>query len=164
VKGKGTMRHWRSTALAGLVLFMSAVTTLACTEPADLAGLRTETLERVNAERLAAGLTALARSDRLERAAQDHACYIARSDRLSHRGSFGTSLRVRLLRVGYRFAMANENLASGLDTPAQVIAGWMGSTAHRANILAGGSRDFGLGAARARGGRVYWVMVSARLR
>lgn len=160
----GIMRRGICAALAGLVMVVSGSAAMACTPPANLAGLRAETLERVNAERLAAGLTRVVRSERLERAAQDHACNNARRGRVSHRGSLGTGLRARLWRVGYRFAMANENLASGLDTPAEIVAGWIASSSHRANILAAEGRDAGLGAARAGDGRIYWALVMARLR
>lgn len=158
------MRPAIGATLAGFFFLLSVTAALSCTPPENLAGLRAETLAHVNAERLAAGLTTVARSEPLERAAQEHACNNARRDRVSHRGSLGTSLRVRLWRVGYRFAMANENLASGLQTPAEVIAGWMGSPGHRANILATEGRDMGLGAARAGNGRIYWTLVMARLR
>ena len=162
---RGGMRAWFGTVLAALLLqLILAGAARPCPPPPDLGALRAETLEQINAARTAARLVPLSAERRLERAAQDHACTLARQDRVSHRGILGTGLRLRLWRVGYRFAMANENLAAGLETPAQLVAGWMGSPRHRGNILAADSRDFGLGAALGRDARIYWVMVSARLR
>lgn len=136
----------------------------ACPAPPDPAALREAVLARVNAERAAVGLPGLTQSRRLTLAAQGHACGLARRERLSHRGGLGSSLRLRLRRVGYPMALAGENLALGQDSPAQAITGWLGSPGHRANLLMAGAEDFGLGVAIARGGRLVWVMVSARRR
>lgn len=146
--------------------FMPAAPALAqlCNTPADLAALRDSVLRQVNGERAQAGLPALAASRRLTLATQGHACSLASRERLTHRGRLGGSLRLRLRRLGYMFSMAGENLALGQDTPAQAVAGWMGSPGHRANVLAAGVQDFGLGVAIAGDGRLVWVMVSARPR
>jgi len=38
-----------------------------------------------------------------------------------------------------------ENIAAGYSTPESVVAGWMGSSGHRANILSTGSWEIGVG-------------------
>lgn len=147
--------------LSGLVLALCAAQAVACTVPADLAGLRGAVQASINAERQRAGAAGLNRSEPLERAAQDHACALARRGQISHRGMLGTGLRTRLWQVGYRAELAGENLAAGIEAPPALVAAWMASPGHRANILMTGARDLGLGAARGRDGMLYWVMVGA---
>jgi len=53
----------------------------------------------------------------------------------SHTGSDGSSPFDRMSRQGYSFSAAAENIAAGYGSPADVVAGWMGSEGHRANIL-----------------------------
>ncbi len=151
--------------LAGLLwLAAMAGAAAACATPANAQALREGLGQAVNAERRSAGLAPLAVSRRLTRAAQGHACSIARRDRVTHRGTLGAGLRLRLTRVGYHAAIANENLAMGLDSPAAAVAGWMGSPHHRANLLSAETRDFGAGIAQGTDGRIYWVAISARHR
>lgn len=152
------------SALSLLLLLTTPATAQLCPTPPDPTALRQAMLTQVNAERAAAGLAALTPSRRLTLAAQGHACGLARREQLSHRGGLGSSLRLRLRRVGYPMALAGENLASGQETPAQAIAGWMNSPGHRTNLLMEGAEDFGLGMAIARDGRLVWVMIGARQR
>ncbi|MCC5999635.1 MAG: CAP domain-containing protein [Pararhodobacter sp.] len=145
-------------------LFLTTGTAWACTIPREAPALREAVRHLANAERSQAGLAPLSASRRITLAAQGHACSIARRDTVTHRGALGGGLRIRLLRVGYTLAAANENLAMGLDTPGAAVAGWMGSPGHRRNILAPDMRDVGTGIAVARDGRLIWVMISARSR
>ena len=61
----------------------------------------------------------------------------------------------RLRRGGITALMVAENTASGQRTPEAVMAGWMASPQHRANILRAAARSFGLG--QADGAQPYWV-------
>lgn len=148
----------------GLWLFLTAGAATACTIPREAPAMREAVRQLVNAERARAGLAPLGASRRITLAAQGHACSIARRDNVTHRGALGGGLRIRLLRVGYNLAAANENLAMGLDTPGAAVAGWMGSPGHRSNILSPDMRDFGAGIVVARDGRMVWVMISGRTR
>ena len=145
-----------------VLLVAGATQAPACTVPANAPALRAEAQAGLSAERARAGLAGWARSDRLESAAQGHACALARRGQISHRGILGTGLRTRLWRAGYRAALAGENLAAGLESAAAVVAAWMGSPGHRDNILSPGMQEVGLGVARGGDGMLYWVMIAAR--
>jgi hypothetical protein len=51
----------------------------------------------------------------------------------------------RMVAAGYSYNSAAENIAAGYSTPAAVVAGWMASSGHRANILSTTSRELGIG-------------------
>lgn len=131
-----------------------------CTLPANANALVATVLASVNAQRRAKGLAALRPSPVLMQAAQGLACDNAARGGYSHTGVDGSDLRTRLRRVGYRMRVAAENTAFGFDDPDRLVRFWMGSAAHRANILNPGTRDFGLGLAA--GSRPAWVLVMGR--
>jgi uncharacterized protein YkwD len=69
--------------------------------------------------------------------------------------------------TGYRSWSWGENIAAGYSTPESVVAGWMASSGHRANILNAGYRDLGVGIVQKSGSRYgyYWVQdFGARIR
>lgn len=144
-----------------IVLMLLAAPALGCAVPADLAGLRGELLALSNAERAAQGLGPLRADPRLAEAAQVQACRMADRERLTHRGSWFAGLGRRLHRVGYRYAMAVENIGEGHRDAPEVIRGWMDSPEHRRNMLAAQALDAGYGVARAANGRLHWSMVAA---
>lgn len=132
-----------------------------CNQPSNAATLRAQLLTEVNAQRRSAGLVALTLDSRLQSAALVVVCDNARRDRLSHTTADGTTLGSRLATAGYPFRTANENLAAGPTTAAGVVQSWMGSTPHRANILAPTTRHFGASVARSGSGQYYWSIVTA---
>jgi len=110
----------------------------------------------LNRERAQAGLPALSRSKKLERAAQKHSNQMRGTGCFSHQCAGEAPLDARLRGARYllrgltRWAYA-ENIAWGLGslaTPAEIVVGWMNSPPHRANILNGGLRDVGVGIAK----------------
>jgi uncharacterized protein YkwD len=58
---------------------------------------------------------------------------------------------------GYRFHRAAENIAAGQPSPAAVVAAWMGSSGHRANIVDCRLTELGVGVAVGGSYRVYWT-------
>lgn len=122
----------------------------------DLALVRAATLCLINRERLAHGERPLRTNARLGRAAQLHTDSMAAHDYFEHAGTGGpgggTPLsRMRAVgyisssRVGYEIG---ENIAWGtldLATPRAIVAAWMRSPAHRANILDPRYRETGIG-------------------
>jgi uncharacterized protein YkwD len=124
--------------------------------PHDLRLIRAATLCLVNRERAAHGERPLRANRRLRRAAQAHAHSMAVYDYFEHVGGVepggGTPLaRMRASgyisssHVGYE---VGENIAWGtlsLATPNAIVAAWMRSPAHRANILDPRYRETGLG-------------------
>lgn len=162
------MSHPARMAAAGLRIFFLALAVQlsaagkasSCDIPKDLAALQKEVLDTINAERKAAGLSSLKMSAKLERSAQDHACDNADRKSYSHEGSDGSTLKTRLRRVGYGFRTAAENTGRGFGSGAKVVAFWMGSSGHRANILLRKLRDVGIGIALsdAPDSKLHWVV------
>ncbi len=78
--------------------------------------------------------------------ADEHSASMAEQDYFSH-CDFSTGLDPfeRMIAAGYFYFSAAENIAGTAATPAAVVAQWMGSAAHRANILGNGFREQGVG-------------------
>ena len=57
----------------------------------------------------------------------------------------GTDFSARISAVGYLWSSAGENIATGFQTPRQVVTAWMGSTDHCHNILDPVYADVGTG-------------------
>ena len=145
-----------------LALALAApLTAQACEVPGNLASVRATLIQGINAQRTGKGLSALAPSAQLTEAAQKHACDNAKRNKMSHVGSDGSKFGTRIKRAGYRYGKANENVGYGFREAGAMVKGWMGSSGHRKNILARGTRDIGVGMATGSDGNAYWVMVTA---
>jgi uncharacterized protein YkwD len=88
---------------------------------------------------------ALVFSPQLTAAASAHSQDMALHDLFSHTGSNGSTMISRVVATGYSYAQLAENLAAGPSTAEDVVAGWMNSPGHRANILNCDLRDLGVG-------------------
>ncbi len=88
-----------------------------------------------NQFRAANGLAPLVVDARLMRAAQDYAEEMARRGVLSHFSADGSTPWDRMVRAGYNWSNASENIASGYTTDEDVMTGWINSPGHRADIL-----------------------------
>lgn len=154
-----TPRPKLSLPLATLCLGLIAPSiTLACQLPANASALRAEVIALANLQRQAKRLPPVTEDAALARAAQTHACDNADSLNMSHKGSDGSNLTVRMKRVGYAYREASENVAAGFFDAPSVMSGWMGSKGHRRNILSRGAQDIGIGVAMGRDGQLYWTM------
>jgi uncharacterized protein YkwD len=117
--------------------------------------LSSATLCLVNRERTKRGRVKLRHNSRLAAAALRHARDMATRDYFAHDSPTGTDFLDRIQSTGY-LAPANawevgENLAWGsgsLATPRAIVAGWMRSPGHRANILKRAFREAGIGVVR----------------
>ena len=119
-----------------------------------------------NRERVRASLTPLRRNADLARVAQLQAEQMAAAGKLGHEvpGSRYPTLASRMRLIGYQYRAVGENVAEGYTSGAALMAGWMTSPAHRANILSARYAETGVGMARARSGRTYTAQVFARPR
>lgn len=90
----------------------------------------------------------LAWNDRLAQAAAGHSTDMATHDFLSHTGSDGRTLIARIEATGYRPVAWGENVAGGPADVDSVMAGWLASPGHCANLMNGAFRDFGAACAR----------------
>jgi uncharacterized protein YkwD len=126
--------------------------------PADPAVARV--VELTNAERQKAGLPPLAVNLSLAAAAQRYAEAMAASGCFSHTCPPIPELQGRVESAGYtQWGRLAENIAAGQRSAEQVVAAWMGSPGHKANILRDGVTEIGVG--RATGGSygTYWTQV-----
>lgn len=96
---------------------------------------------------------------RLLTAAQAHADDMHEHGFMSHTGSDGSGPGERIARTGYQAASWGENVAWGYPTVDAVMAGWLGSDGHCANLMHPGFSELGAGES----GR-YWALVFARAR
>jgi uncharacterized protein YkwD len=97
-----------------------------------------------NVERGRAGCGPLHVDARLGVAAQGHSEDMATRRYFSHTTPDGKSPWDRAKAAGYPNPSA-ENIAMGYHTAADVVAGWMGSAGHRANIVNCASQAIGVG-------------------
>ncbi|MFY0690820.1 MAG: CAP domain-containing protein [Paracoccaceae bacterium] len=98
-------------------------------------------LNEIRGDRALAPLT---RSSQLEAAAARHAQDLARTRRLSHRGSDGSSMIDRAGWADYAYCFVAENIARGQPDTEWVMRDWMDSPGHRANILSPRAKEYGL--------------------
>jgi len=98
----------------------------------------------LNAERTNRGIAPLTRNAKLDSAAQRHSNDMACNNFFDHTGSDGSSPWDRMDQAGYNWMRAAENIAGGYSTPASVVAGWMNSSGHKANILNADLKDIGI--------------------
>lgn len=88
---------------------------------------------------------ALVLSPQLSAAASAHSRDMALHDLFSHTGSDGSTMTSRAVAAGYTYTRLAENLAAGQSSPEEVVAGWMSSPGHRANMLNCALREIGVG-------------------
>jgi uncharacterized protein YkwD len=121
--------------------------------------VRRELLDRINAERQAAGVPPLRQEPALERVAQQHA------DEMSRRGSLeqGSSegMQARLERAGYRAHEWTESVSVSSESLRDLLASW-----HRRNpstwrnLLDADYRDVGIGVSRLQGTPLYTFLMA----
>lgn len=112
---------------------------------------------RCGSERFAAAPPLRISSD-LTDAAEEHAADMARRKFFEHRGSDGSEPKDRVKRAGYRSQLTGENIALGPQSAEEVVAGWLDSPGHCANIMEPRFQDIGIGLAVGRKrGQTYWV-------
>jgi uncharacterized protein YkwD len=112
---------------------------------------------RCGSERFAAA-PPLTASSRLNDAADAHARDMARRNYFDHRGRDGKQPRDRVVRAGYQFRLTGENIAFGPETAEEVVAGWLDSPGHCANIMEPRFEHIGVGVATGKKRkRIYWV-------
>ena len=131
------------------VVFAVALSLLVLVPAAGASTRRTAAsnlLQAVNRTRSAHGLRPLKLDTTLVRAARSHSVEMLRSNVFTH-GDFHS----RMVAFGVRGSQAGENLAWGNGPYAQapaILAEWLASPDHRANLLHQGWTRIGIGLAR----------------
>lgn len=156
-------------------LLMAGLLSLGAAAPAhsDLpatahpAAVQQRVLERVNLARSSghrcgqqqfAPAEPLSLSRALQVAATGHARDMARRGYFEHRAHDGSEPRDRVRRAGYRSRLTGENIAFGPESAEEVVAGWLASAGHCANLMDPRFRDMGVAVVQGRKrGHFYWV-------
>jgi len=153
---------WHRTRLVRRSLMLAGFARMA----PDLSGVAqagtraSRVFELTNLERAAAGVAPLFLSPELTQAAQHYAEVLARGDCFGHACGAQADLRSRVERGGYTdWTRIGENIAAGQRSPEEVMAAWMASPGHRANILNPAFREIGLGVVNRGRFGLYWVQI-----
>lgn len=105
-------------------------------------------VDLTNAERVELSAPVLSRSAKLDEAARLKAEHMAKNEYFAHHSPDGISPWYWFEQVAYRYAHAGENLAIHFKDSDAVIAAWMDSPTHRANIANSNYTEIGVGTAR----------------
>ncbi len=100
----------------------------------------------INKERVAAGLEPLTLSSTLSAAAAAKAADMFAKNYWAHNSPTGATPWDFMIRAGYNYSIAGENLAKNFSDSQSVVSAWMASASHRANILKPGYREVGYAA------------------
>ena len=143
-------RRWGARRLAALVAVAAALLPVSTsaerrhlewTDADDVD--RGSLLQAMNEQRARRGLPPLRRNVRLDEAAADRIRDMFEFRYFAHVAPDGTEPFVWVRQRGYRYARVGENLAMGQRAARDVVAQWMASPGHRANIL-GNYADTGI--------------------
>lgn len=109
----------------------------------------------INEQRVKARLRSLRPSGRLRQAALGHSQEMVQEGYFEHTSPSGETFVDRIIGTGYarraRRWLVGENLVWGSgsqSTPQALVGSWMGSPAHRANLLRARFREVGVAAVR----------------
>ena len=132
---------------------------VAAAAPQDGVGFAARVLDLTNAERQKAGLAPLAANAQLANAAQAYSEVLASTGCFEHTCGPVPDFAERDVQAGYTgWTAIGENIAAGYPSPEAVVAGWMASPGHRANILSPRFTELGVGVVTG-GGKLgtYWT-------
>ena len=116
-------------------------------------------LNRVNSARIEKGMKPLKLNSTLNEIAIIKAKDMAKEQKLSHESKkFGLTFNL-IKKRGIKFSSAAENIARWHDTPEFVVQRWLISEGHRKNILNPNYDKTGIGLAKDREGKNYWVQI-----
>ena len=150
-EAKGTTKASRPTRVpARPAATRTPVPTAKPAEGASKAGLAAQVIAQVNQERSRQGLGALREDGELNRAAAVRARELIQQ--FSHTRPDGTSWST------VSASAYGENIARGQNTSDKVMAAWLTSEGHRANILRASFGSIGV-CAYVHGGVTYWVQL-----
>jgi uncharacterized protein YkwD len=149
--------------LATVTLFLASLLVLhvapAAAMPLDESGFALRVLELTNAERQKNGLAPLAMNAQLNDAAQGYSQVLASSGCFEHTCGPVPDFADRAKQAGYTgWNALGENIAAGYPSAEAVVAGWMNSPGHRANILSPKFTEMGIGLVSGSGKfGTYWA-------
>ncbi|MBX4204816.1 MAG: CAP domain-containing protein [Candidatus Doudnabacteria bacterium] len=142
-------RPWITTTSA-LVFFIVIVWGLRFIIPASLTLASSslssaDIMDRINSERSQRFIPTVAQNAKLTTAAQSKASDMLSRSYFSHIDPDGNYVWPKIEASGYKpYSTLGENLAMDFTTPDELIAAWMNSPTHRANLLNDKFKDQGL--------------------
>jgi len=128
--------------VALIAVFIVGLLTFALANASDITPQNIESA--VNNERVSRGLSPLKISPELQNAAVSKSTDMVLKNYFDHY-AFGQTPWMFILKSGYNYSVAGENLAKGFSTSEGVVNAWMNSPAHRENILNPDYQDIGVG-------------------
>ena len=131
--------------------------------PQDQPVVVSRVLDLTNIERQKAGLGPLALSTQLNDAAQGYSQVLASGACFEHTCGPVPRFENRVGQAGYNgWNALGENIAAGYPTPEAVVAGWMSSPGHRANMLSPNFTEMGIGLVSGGKYGAYWTQEFGR--
>ncbi len=127
------------------VIFAAALPLQAFVTPDALIAQREKIVALVNELRLENGLKPLAPAAGLSGSASERAADMSAAQYFSHEGPQGRNLAHFLRQAGYGYYYAGENLAMGFADAQEVVAAWIKSPTHYANLIDKNFTEEGLG-------------------
>lgn len=128
---------------------------------ASASSFESRVVQLVNAERQKAGLPALTLDSSISNVARLKSQDMADNNYFSHYSPTYGSAGEMMKKQGISFKTFGENIASGQRSPEAVVAEWMHSEGHKANILSSGFGRIGVGYATNANGTPYWTQMFA---
>lgn len=122
-------------------------------QPQDASAVSRRVLELVNQARSHArrcgrdtfdATSPLELSAALGNAAMAHSLDMVTRDYFDHGGADGSTPASRVTRAGYAWRVVGENIASGVPTPEEAVAGWLQSPGHCQNVMDPRFTDMGV--------------------
>ena len=115
---------------------------------------------RLCGARLFAAANPLALNPALTLAAHAHSRDMAAQRYFSHQARDGSYVAERALRAGYAWRVIGENIASGINTAEEAVAGWLESPGHCANIMNPAFTEMGVAySLNSERRMMYWTQV-----
>jgi uncharacterized protein YkwD len=124
-----------------------------------MSALEQEIVDLTNQVRAQYGLAPLRVNSGLVAAAQLHSGDMARAGVMDHTlpGVADPTLESRAAAVGYNYSWLGENIAFNYSDDPAVVAAWMNSPSHRANILSPHYTEMGVGISWDNQGQPYYT-------
>lgn len=123
----------------------------------NLSGYESQVLALTNQERAKQGLQPCTGTDaNLNRSARAKSEDMAANNYFAHDSPTYGDPFAMMRNFGVQYSSAGENIAMGQPTPEAVVAAWMNSPGHRANIMNGSFTHLGIGYV-VKGGKAYWT-------
>ena len=144
--------------VAAVLLLVPAAPASAAPRYSPTGMISYEIFTATNEARAEAGCPALRADTELIIASVRQSGYMAATRNFGHLGAGGSTFVTRARAAGYE-QPSGENIAWGFQDPNDVMAAWLATPPHRANILNCDARSIGAGVRLAEDGTPYYTQV-----